>query len=133
MNIEDIGRIEFHDAKIGQLLFSCDGKLEIEFRHICLYQGNSLDEDVNDVWSAKANLLLSGVTFVEVVGSIRDDDYVSVGQFIDQDNRSYRMVDRVSTSSAKSCEFLLAGSGTTIKVSFVGAIWSEVVCLERIK
>ena len=133
MNIKDIGSIEFHDARIDWLRFSCEGGLEIEFRHICVYPRNILDDDMSNIWSAKAKLLLTGVNFVEIAGAIGIDDYITVGKFIDQKGHSSGMVDDASTRSARSCDFLLAGSGTTIKVSFDSAVWAEMVSLERIE
>ena len=132
MSIKDIGSLEFHDARIEQMLFFCGGALEITFRHICLYPGDVID-DVSNVWSAKAKLLLSGVNLVEVAGPIEIDDYIVIGQLIDQQGSASHMADDISTRSAKSCDFLLAGSGTTIKVSFDMAVWAEVVSVERIE
>ena len=118
MAIDSIGCVEFHDARIERLVISVGGKLEIDFGHVCLYEANEISDDMGNAWSARAKLLLGDTTRIEVVGTIGADDYVAVGHLMDQAGNSFAVVNAASTNLARSCEFQLAGSGASIRLSF---------------
>lgn len=118
-----IAHIEFHDARVAQILVMPAGIVRVEFMDICVYV--KIEEEFFEVWSARAMLQLEDVSSIEIRGAFQTDDYISDGVLFDETGAEMSAEltpDRLTQGTR--LELLFAGSGSEARfamrrVSFV--------------
>ena len=105
--------VDFHDARVGRISMYTGGKVEIEFDHICTYHDHG--EEVIEIWSSTAVIMLHGVHRFELSGLINDKDYVSEGGLLDRQSLDVSLLPIGSEKQAISFYLLFAGSGTNAR------------------
>jgi hypothetical protein len=64
---------------------------------------------------------------------MREDDYITIGSFIDREGNLFGIVNTKNMNAAISLEFQLAGSGASVKALFGRACWNDVMRVRRIR
>ena len=126
-----IAHIEFHDATITRISIMSAGIVRVEFNHICVYV--KIEEELFEVWSARAALQLEGVSSIEMRGAFQTDDYISVGLLFDE--AGAEIIAELTPErlmQAMRLELLLAGSGSEVRFSMRTASFVLEELLERL-
>lgn len=126
---ERIDDIETHDARISQIALVPGGKGVIDFSHIAVYK--EVASGRYDVWSYKAELRLEEITRVEMVGSLAEEDYVSIAKFIDAEGEEIEDLSLCSKSDVNTIQIWM-GTGASIHINLRTALLILTTPVEKI-
>jgi hypothetical protein len=108
----DIELVEFHDARLRELVLLEAGSLFLRFAHLVVYERRVTD--LYDVVSYRAELIVRGVSELRCLGAINEKDRLSIARVDDEEVLS--ATDAALSGdgrSARSVELIFA-AGTSL-------------------
>ncbi len=87
---ENIVFIELHDSRIGSIAQHGDNEVAIEFSHLVVYV--KVKEELYDVWSCTAKLILSDIGEIDIPSGINSALYISDDKITDASGNRMKLV-----------------------------------------
>jgi hypothetical protein len=132
MNLEaqSLEFFEWHDGIIESIAVYRDSSVMFSFDHLSAWY--SVEKNLSEVWSVKANVTCLGVDKFEITGKLLPDVWVSDGSVLDSNESEVSLLPAKTVMPARTLRLVMI-SGVEIRLSLAYASLEIISLIKKLE